>query len=84
MIERMRNEIQSLRSKERDYRRLQDQLLNLEQSFGRLNEERRSMDDDYKGKVENNIQFIQQLRSEVDDERNIYNERKKQHAGLNS
>jgi len=70
-------EANDLRSKERDYRAMQDQLLNLEQSFSRLNEEKRRMDEDYKSRVDGNIRFIQTLRGEVDEQRSIYNERKK-------
>jgi len=43
----------------------------LEQSFGRLTEEKRRMDDDYKSRVEGNIRFIQTLRADVDEQRNI-------------
>ena len=32
-----------MRQRERDYKQLQDQLMNLEQNFGRLNEEKRRM-----------------------------------------
>jgi len=51
-------EANELRAKERDYRSLQDQLLNLEQNFSRLNEEKRRMDEDYKSRVDGNIRFI--------------------------
>lgn len=47
-----------MRKRERDYRAMQDQLLNLEQNFGRLTEEKRRMDEDYKARVEGNIKFI--------------------------
>jgi len=73
-----------LRQRERDYRALQDQLLNLEQNFGRLNEDKRRMDEDYKSRVDGNIRFIQTLRAEVDEQRTIYNDRKKQNADLNT
>lgn len=56
----------------------------MEQAFGRLTEEKRRMDDDYKSRVEGNIRFIQTLRADVDEQRNIQNERKKQNADLNS
>jgi hypothetical protein len=42
------------------------------------------MDEDYKSRVDGNIRFIQTLRGEVDEQRSIYNERKKQNADLNS
>ena len=66
-----------MRQRERDYKQLQDQLMNLEQNFGRLNEEKRRMDEDYKSRVDANIRFIQTLRSEVDEQRQIYNDRKR-------
>ena len=73
-----------LRAKERDYRALQDTLLNSEQAFSHLNEDKRRLDEDYKSRVEGSIRFIQNLRSEVDEQRAIYNERKKQNADLNT
>ena len=51
--------------------------MNLEQNFGRLNEEKRRMDEDYKSRVDANIRFIQTLRTEVDEQRTIYNDRKR-------
>ena len=39
-------------------KQLQDKLMNLEQNFGRLNEEKRRMDEDYKSRVDANIRFI--------------------------
>ena len=56
----------------------------MEQNFGRLNEDKRRMDEDYKSRVDANIRFIQTLRSEVDDQRSIYNDRKRQNAELNT
>ena len=41
--------------------------MNLEQNFGRLNDEKRRMDDDYKQRIETNLVFIANLRNEVDD-----------------
>ena len=51
--------------------------MNLEQNFGRLNEDKRRMDEDYKARVDANIRFIQTLRAEVDEQRTIYNDRKR-------
>jgi len=84
MIQQLMQEVGDLRQRERDYRALQDQLLNLEQNFGRLNEDKRRMDEDYKSRVDGNIRFIQTLRSEVDEQRSIFNDRKKQNADLNT
>ena len=58
--------------------------MNLEQNFGRLNEDKRRMDEDYKSRVDANIRFIQTLRAEVDEQRTIYNDRKRQNAELNT
>jgi len=79
----LRQEAQEMRTRERDYRALQDQLLGLETQFGRLNEDRRRMDEDYKGRVETNIRFIQNLRGEVDEQKLLYEDRRKQNADLN-
>lgn len=58
--------------------------MNMEQNFGRLNEDKRRMDEDYKTRVDANIRFIQTLRTEVDEQRTIYNDRKRQNAELNT
>lgn len=58
MIQQLMKEAADLRQRERDYKALQDQLMNLEQNFGRLNEEKRRMDEDYKSRVDANIRFI--------------------------
>ena len=42
------------------------------------------MDEDYKARVDGNIRFIQNLRAEVDEQRRVYNERKRQNAELNT
>ena len=41
------------------------------------------MDEDYKSRVEGNIRFIQTLRSEVDEQKLLYEDRRKQNADLN-
>ena len=84
MIQQLMKEAAELRQRERDYKMLQDQLMNLEQNFGRLNEDKRRMDEDYKSRVDANIRFIQTLRAEVDEQRTIYNDRKRQNADLNT
>lgn len=42
------------------------------------------MDEDYKTRVDANIRFIQTLRTEVDEQRTIYNDRKKNNCELNT
>ena len=58
MIAQLMKEAAELRQRERDYKALQDHLMNLEQNFGRLNEDKRRMDEDYKSRVDANIRFI--------------------------
>ena len=58
------------------------QLLNLEQSFNRVTDEKRRMEDDYRSRVEVNINMIQTLRQEIDDQKNFLVDRKKQNADL--
>jgi DNA repair exonuclease SbcCD ATPase subunit len=71
-----------LRQREREYKNLQDQLLNLEQNFNRVTDEKRRMEDDYKSRVEANINMISTLRQEIDDQKNFLVDRKKQNADL--
>ena len=56
--------------------------MNLEQNFNRLNEEKRRMDDDYKSRIESNLVFIANLRNEVDDQKGLLTDRKKQNSDL--
>jgi hypothetical protein len=67
LVAQLRQEAMDLRQRERDYKNLQDQLLNLEQSFNRVTDEKRRMEDDYRSRVEVNINMIQTLRQEIDD-----------------
>lgn len=61
---------------------LQDQLLALEQSFNRITDEKRRMEDDYRNRVDSNINTIALLRQEIDDQKTILIDRKKQNADL--
>lgn len=71
-----------LRQREREYKLLQDQLLALEQNFNRVTDEKRRMEDDYKSRVEVNINMISTLRQEIDDQKSLLIDRKKQNADL--
>jgi DNA repair exonuclease SbcCD ATPase subunit len=82
LVAQLRQEAMDLRQRERDYKNLQDQLLNLEQSFNRVTDEKRRMEDDYRSRVEVNINMIQTLRQEIDDQKNFLVDRKKQNADL--
>ena len=42
-------------------------MLALEQSFSRLNEEKRLMEEEYTERVDTNIRLIQTLRAEIDE-----------------
>jgi hypothetical protein len=48
----------------------------LEQTFSRLNEEKRLMEDDYRLRVDTNVRLVQTLRAEVDEQAMIYDERR--------
>jgi len=71
-----------LRAREREYKNLQDQLLSLEQNFNRVTDEKRRMEEDYKNRVEVNINMISTLRQEIDDQKSFLIDRKKQNADL--
>jgi chromosome segregation ATPase len=82
IIAQLRQEAIELRQRERDYKTLQEQLLSLENNFARLNEEKRRIDDDYKARIEGNITFIATLRNEIDDNKTVLTDRKKQNSDL--
>ena len=77
LVAQLRQEAMDLRTREREYKNLQDQLLNLEQSFNRVTDEKRRMEDDYRSRVEVNINMISTLRTEIDDQKNFLVDRKK-------
>jgi len=55
----------------------------LEHAFGRLNEEKRMMEEDYKQRIDTNVRFIQTLRAEVDEQKSIHDERRHINCDLN-
>lgn len=57
-------------------------MLALEQSFSRLNEEKRLMEDEYSERVDSNIRLIQTLRAEVDEQVMVHDERRHQNCDL--
>ena len=81
-ITQLRQEAQDLRQKQRDYRALQDQMLALEQQFARLNDEKRLMEEEYAERVDSNIRLIQTLRSEIDEQLTVHDERRHQNCDL--
>jgi len=54
----------------------------MENTFARLNDEKRRMDDDFKARIEGNLTFIAGLRNEIDDSKTILVDRKKQNSDL--
>ena len=56
-----------LRKRDREYKAMQDQLLALEQSFNRVTDEKRKLEDDYKMRVDHNINLIAGMRQDIDD-----------------
>jgi DNA repair exonuclease SbcCD ATPase subunit len=82
LITTLKSEATELRSRDRDYQSLQDQLLALENQFNRIHEEKTRMDDDYKARIDANLVFIANLRNEVDDHKGTLTDRKKQNSDL--
>jgi DNA repair exonuclease SbcCD ATPase subunit len=82
LILQLKQEAVDLRARERDYRALQEQLLQLESGFARLSEEKRRQDEDYKARIEANLAFIAGLRTEIDDHKAVLTDRKKQNGDL--
>ena len=84
IIAQLKGEATDLRKKEHDYKTLQDKLLNLEQNFNKLNEEKRKMDDDYKARIETHLVTISTVRAEIDDGKLALAERNQANASLYS
>jgi hypothetical protein len=57
-------------------------MLALEQTFSRLNEEKRNMEEDYRLRVNSNIRLVQTLRAEIDEQTMIFEERRNQNCDL--
>lgn len=57
--------------------------MQLEQSFNRINEEKRRAEEDFRARLESNNGLIGNLRKETEEQRNMLNDRKKQNADLN-
>ena len=62
LVAQLRQEAMDLRARERDYKNLQYQLLALEQNFNRVTDDKRRMEEDYRSRVEVNINMVQTLR----------------------
>ena len=58
LVAQLRQEAMDLRAREREYKNLQDQLLSLEQNFNRVTDDKRRMEEDYRSRVEVNINMI--------------------------
>ena len=82
LVAQLRQEAMDLRVREREYKVLQDQLLALEQSFNRVTDDKRRMEEDYKSRVEANINMVSSLRQEIDDQKSFLVDRTKQNADL--
>jgi uncharacterized protein (DUF3084 family) len=59
-------------------------LLNLEQNFNKLNEDKRRLDDDYKARIETHLVTISTIRAEIDDGKLSLAERNQANAALYS
>ena len=71
-----------MRQRERDYKTLQEQLLQLENNFAQLNDQKRRLDEDNRARIESNLTFIASLRNEIDDNKAVLTDRKKQNSDL--
>lgn len=54
----------------------------MEHNFNALNEDRRRTEEDYNARIETSINFIGSLRNEIEDQKAIQADRKKQNADL--
>lgn len=54
--------------------------MNLEANFNRQSDEKRRLDDDYKARLDTNLVFLASLRNEIDDNKNLLQERRKQNS----
>ena len=82
LIASLKNEVTELRQRERDYKTLQEQLQALETNFIRLTEEKRRMDEEYRTRLESGLVTVSSLRSEVDEQKAILTDKKKQNGDL--
>lgn len=58
-------------------------MLSLEQKFSRLTDEKHQMEKDYSERVDCNIKLIQIMRSEIETEVSVYEERRHLNCDLN-
>lgn len=82
LIQQLKQEAIELRQRERDYKALQEQLLHLENNFAQLNDQKRRLDEDNRSRIESNLTFIASLRNEIDDNKAVLTDRKKQNSDL--
>ena len=54
----------------------------MESHFNKLTENKRSMDEDYKARLDSNLVFIANLRNEIDEVKSTVTEKKKQNSDL--
>ena len=58
-------------------------MLALEDDFNRLNQEKQQVEQDYKQRVNANLQMLQQLRVEIDEQSALYDQRRHENCDLN-
>lgn len=54
----------------------------MENNFAQLNDQKRRLDDDNRQRIESNLTFIASLRNEIDDNKAVLTDRKKQNSDL--
>ena len=71
-----------MRLKERQYVEVHAKLMTLEQSFSMAVEEKKRMHADFSSRIEANLSLMTTLRQEIDDQKNILEDKKLQTTEL--
>lgn len=82
VIASLRQEQRDLRQKETAYRNLQDQVSNLEMNFKRATDEKNLVQDNFNCRLGASATMIARLKQEIEDQRKLHVERKKQISDL--
>lgn len=75
-ISQLRKELQEMRQKERQYVEVHTKLMTLENSFRMAVDEKKRMHEDFSQRIETNMSLMTTLRQEIDDQKNILEDKK--------
>ena len=76
IIQKLRQEANDLRERQRDFNAIQDQMQKLEAKYQRQVDDKKGMEQDYSERVDTNIKLIQGLRTEIEAEVDLFEERR--------